>query len=173
MIWGTWSLPSLHLQTNRPGSEKGGHLCHVLSIIKIGDVVHGKIRRWESGDVPDSIVWGQDIHSVLTTGRHCHTHLCISLYTQILSMGRLRRDRCNFVKWFSSVLELTIFQFLCKTSIKILLNILINASYIFLTNISPERNINVAVIIFFFYKTCMKKESQMLVLYRFFWLYVL
>lgn len=40
------------------------------------------------------------------------------------------------------------FQFLCKTPIKILLNILINASYIFLTNISPERNINVAVIIF-------------------------
>lgn len=29
----------------------------------------------------------------------------------------------------------------------------------FLTNISPERSINVAVIIFF-YKTCMKKKPQ-------------
>lgn len=38
----------------------------------------------------------------------------------------------------------------------------------FLTNISPERNINVAVIIFFFYKTCMKKSPKMLVLYRFY-----
>lgn len=37
----------------------------------------------------------------------------------------------------------------------------------FLTNIPPERNINVAVIIFFFYKTCMKKSPKMLVLYRF------
>lgn len=81
--------------------------------------------------MPDFIVWGQDIHSVLTTGRHCHTHLCISLYTLMLSMGRLRRDRCNFVKWFSSVLELIIFKFLLKTPRKILLNILINASYIF------------------------------------------
>lgn len=31
----------------------------------------------------------------------------------------------------------------------------------FLTNISPERNINVAVIIFF-YKTCMKKTPNCL-----------
>lgn len=171
MIWGTWSLPSLHLQTNRPGSEKGGHLCHVLSIIKIGDVV----VRSDAGRVETCLIPLYGARTFIVSSpldAIVHTHLCISLYTQILSMGRLRRDRCNFVKWFSSVLELTIFQFLCKTSIKILLNILINASYIFLTNISPERNINVAVIIFFLQNLHEKRIPNACIV-SLLWLYVL
>lgn len=45
------------LSTNEPTRvRKGGHLCHVLGIIKIGDV----LVRSDAGR-GDFIVWGQDI----------------------------------------------------------------------------------------------------------------
>lgn len=133
----------------------------------------GKIRRWEREDVPDFIVWGQDIHSVLTTGRHCHTHLCISPYTQMLSMGRLRRDRCNFVKWFSSVLELIIFKFLFKTPIKILLNILINASYIFFNKYFSWTEHQCCSNYFFFLQNLHEKKPQNACIVSLLWFSVL
>lgn len=172
MIWGTWSLPSLHLQTNRPGSEKGGHLCHVLSIIKIGDVV----VRSDAGRGETCLISLYGARTFIVSSpldAIVHTHLCISLYTQILSMGRLRRDRCNFVKWFSSVLELIIFKFLFKTPIKILLNILINASYIFFYKYFSWTEHQCCSNYFFFLQNLHEKKPQNACIVSLLWFSVL